>query len=133
MPISKHKYAAWEAIAILTKWHCKPFCLSWWQPGLLSSGFGKPSMPTRHWIGKEKVISHRRAVPHRVLEHRYGFDAATGNTDATTNSDNKIVHGGNLEALKSLLPAYDAKVCSLFTHTREFTITRWKSLMGNPG
>lgn len=76
-------------------------------------------MPTLHWIGKEKVISHHQDVPYRVLEHQYGFtaDAATGEgseqTDPT-NSGNKIIHGDNLEALKSLLPEYEGKIKCIY-------------------
>jgi adenine-specific DNA-methyltransferase len=71
-------------------------------------------MPTLHWIGKEKVINHHLDVPYRVLEHRYGFDAATGKTDEPTNSGNKIINGDNLEALKSLLPEYEGKVKCIY-------------------
>ncbi|MFX7052645.1 site-specific DNA-methyltransferase, partial [Acinetobacter baumannii] len=62
-------------------------------------------MPTLHWIGKEKVIGHDGAVPYKVLEHGYGFDKGK-ETKTPTNSGNKIIHGDNLEALKSLLPEY---------------------------
>ncbi len=71
-------------------------------------------MPTLHWIGKEKVINHHLDVPYRVLEHQYGFDAATGKTETPTNSGNKIIHGDNLEALKSLLPEYEGKVKCIY-------------------
>jgi adenine-specific DNA-methyltransferase len=78
-------------------------------------------MPTLHWIGKEKVMSHHQDVPYRVLEHKYGFtaDSSTGSgasseqTEAT-NSGNKIIHGDNLEALKSLLPEYEGKVKCIY-------------------
>ncbi|MEN9600339.1 MAG: hypothetical protein RL596_2663 [Bacteroidota bacterium] len=66
-------------------------------------------MPTLHWIGKEKVMSHDGDVPYRVLEHGYGFDNGK-ETTAPTNSGNKIIHGDNLEALKSLLPEYEGKI-----------------------
>ncbi|MFM2375679.1 MAG: hypothetical protein RLZZ165_776 [Bacteroidota bacterium] len=71
-------------------------------------------MPTLHWIGKEKVVNHHLDVPYRVLEHQYGFEAATGKTDAPTHSGNKIIHGDNLEALKSLLPEYEGKVKCIY-------------------
>ena len=78
-------------------------------------------MPTLHWIGKEKVMTHHQDVPYRVLEHKYGFtaDSSTGSgasseqTEAT-NSGNKIIHGDNLEALKSLLPEYEGKVKCIY-------------------
>lgn len=70
-------------------------------------------MPTLHWIGKEKVINHHQDVPYRVLEHSYGFD--NGNpTNAETNSGNKIIHGDNLEALKSLLPEYEGSIKCIY-------------------
>ena len=71
-------------------------------------------MPTLHWIGKEKVIAHDQAVPYRVLEHQYGFTTDKGKQYAPTNSDNKIIHGDNLEALKSLLPEYEGKVKCIY-------------------
>src|SRR5699024_1293944 len=72
-----------------------------------------------NWIGKDKVITHHHDVPFRVLEHQYGFtaDAETGKTkeDKTeTNSGNKIIHGDNLEALKSLLPEYEGKIKCIY-------------------
>ncbi len=71
-------------------------------------------MPTLHWIGKEKVINHHRDVPYRVLEHKYGFDSEKGETKEPTNSGNKIIHGDNLEALKSLLPEYEGKIKCIY-------------------
>ena len=70
-------------------------------------------MPTLHWIGKDKVINHHMDVPFRVLEHSYGFDNGT-QTDQETNSGNKIIHGDNLEALKSLLPEYEGKIKCIY-------------------
>lgn len=67
-------------------------------------------MPTLNWIGKEKVVSHHQGVPYRVLEHKYGFTADNGDQSEPTKSGNKIIHGDNLEALKSLLPEYEGKV-----------------------
>jgi adenine-specific DNA-methyltransferase len=71
-------------------------------------------MPTLHWIGKDKVINHHRDVPYKVLEHGYGFDAAKGKTKQPTGSGNKVIHGDNLEALKSLLPEYEGKVKCIY-------------------
>jgi len=70
-------------------------------------------MPTLHWIGKEKVINHHMDVPYRVLEHAYGFDNGNQSTQPT-NSGNKIIHGDNLEALKSLLPEYEGKIKCIY-------------------
>jgi adenine-specific DNA-methyltransferase len=67
-------------------------------------------MPTLNWIGKDKVVSHHQDVPYRVLEHQYGFTSKKGEQTEQTQSGNKIIHGDNLEALKSLLPQYEGKV-----------------------
>jgi len=71
-------------------------------------------MPTLNWIGKDKVVSHHQDVPYRVLEHKYGFTAEKGEQTEPTNSGNKIIHGDNLEALKSLLPEYEGKVKCIY-------------------
>ena len=70
-------------------------------------------MPTLHWIGKEKVINHHLNVPFKVLQHQYGFTNGTQN-NTETNSGNKIIHGDNLEALKSLLPEYEGKIKCIY-------------------
>lgn len=67
-------------------------------------------MPTLTWIGKEKVVNHHQEVPYRVLEHKYGFRADDSADTTPTNSGNKIIHGDNLEALKSLLPEYEGRI-----------------------
>jgi len=66
-------------------------------------------MPTLNWIGKEKVVNHHQDVPFRTLEHKYGY-TENGEQTTETNRGNKIIHGDNLEALKSLLPEYEGKV-----------------------
>ncbi len=71
-------------------------------------------MPTLHWTGKEKVVNHHQDVPYKTLRHRYGFDAKNGQGETPTGSGNKIIHGDNLEALKSLLPEYEGKVKCIY-------------------
>ena len=76
-------------------------------------------MPTLNWIGKDKVVSHHQEVPYRVLEHKYGFtaDPSTGlghEQREPIHSGNKIIHGDNLEALKSLLPEYEGKIKCIY-------------------
>jgi adenine-specific DNA-methyltransferase len=63
-------------------------------------------MPTLNWIGKEEVNNHYRDLPFRILEHNYSFNETEGKTSKPLNSGDKIIHGDNLEALKSLLPEY---------------------------
>lgn len=71
-------------------------------------------MPTLTWIGKDKVVNHHQEVPYRVLEHKYGFRAEDESDKMLTNSGNKIIHGDNLEALKSLLPEYEGRVKCIY-------------------
>lgn len=49
-------------------------------------------------------------MPFRVLKHKYGFKADEGSDSKPTGSGNKIIHGDNLEALKSLLPEYEGRI-----------------------
>mgnify|MGYP000569638963 CR=1 FL=1 len=62
-------------------------------------------MPTLEWIGKSKVINHHQDVPFRVLERKYSFDE-NGQHNEDNGSENMIIRGDNLEALKALLPRY---------------------------
>lgn len=66
-------------------------------------------MPTLNWIGRDKILNHHQDVPYRVLEHKYGF-TVKGQQKKSTDSGNLIIHGDNLEALKSLLPQYEGQV-----------------------
>ncbi len=86
-------------------------------------------MPTLHWIGKDKVINHHRDVPFHVLDSQYTFsDVGSGMSDigllpksdipnpkyTEGVSGNKIIHGDNLLALKSLLPQYEGKIKCIY-------------------
>ncbi len=64
-------------------------------------------MPTLEWIGKNKVINHHQDVPYRVLDKKYTFG-----TD--NESENKIIRGDNLLALKALLPEYEGKIDCIY-------------------
>ena len=63
-------------------------------------------MPTLEWIGKDKVVNHHQEVPFRILDKKYTFNAE--------NSDNMIIHGDNLLALKSLLPQYEGLIDCIY-------------------
>lgn len=63
-------------------------------------------MPILEWIGKEKVINHHIDVKYRMLDKIYSFNAHE--------SDNLIIKGDNLEALKSLLPLYQSRVKCIY-------------------
>ncbi|WP_298954607.1 site-specific DNA-methyltransferase [uncultured Nonlabens sp.] len=69
-------------------------------------------MPTLNWIGKEKVVNHHQDVPYKILEKQYTY--TDGKESSTGSSDNKIIHGDNLEALKSLLPEYEGKIDCIY-------------------
>lgn len=71
-------------------------------------------MPTLNWIGKDKVVGLHNDVPFHVLEHGYGFTADGGKTEVETGSGNKIIHGDNLTALKSLLPEYEGRIDCIY-------------------
>jgi adenine-specific DNA-methyltransferase len=59
-------------------------------------------MPSLEWIGKSKVINHHLEVPFKVLKKIY--------TENANKSNNMIVHGDNLIALKSLMPKFEEKI-----------------------
>lgn len=61
-------------------------------------------MPSLNWIGKDEVINYN--PPYHTLEKKYTFNAK--------NSDNMIIKGDNLLALKSLLPKYEGKVKCIY-------------------
>lgn len=70
-------------------------------------------MPTLNWIGKEKVINHHMDVPYRVLEKKYSYGADSQTTE-DDHSENMVIHGDNLEALKSLMPRYEGKIRCIY-------------------
>ena len=70
-------------------------------------------MPTLEWIGKNKVINHYQEVPFRILEHKYSFDE-DGEHLEDNSSENMIIRGDNLEALKALLPRYENKINCIY-------------------
>ena len=70
-------------------------------------------MPTLEWIGKDKVINHHLDVPYRVLERKYSYDA-DGQHEEDNGSENMIIRGDNLEALKALLPRYEGRVKCIY-------------------
>jgi adenine specific DNA methylase len=74
---------------------------------------GRKGMPTLNWIGKDKVLNHHLEVPFHVLERQYSFDEA-GKHEEDNGSENMIIHGDNLLALKSLLPKYEGKIKCIY-------------------
>lgn len=70
-------------------------------------------MPTLEWIGKDKVMNHHQEVPFRILERKYSYDE-NGQHEEDNQSDNMIIHGDNLEALKALLLKYEGKIKCIY-------------------
>jgi adenine specific DNA methylase Mod len=64
-------------------------------------------MPSLNWIGKEAVTNHDKEVPFRLLKK---VKTASVGED----SQNLIVHGDNLEALKALMPYYFGKIKCIY-------------------
>lgn len=64
-------------------------------------------MPTLNWIGKEAVTNHDKEVPFKLLKKVK--TASVGD-----NSQNLIIHGDNLEALKALMPYYVGQVKCIY-------------------
>ena len=65
-------------------------------------------MPELNWIGKQYVVNHAEEVPFRLLRKE------PESSEGTEDSGNMILHGDNLEALKSLLPYYQSRVKLVF-------------------
>lgn len=66
-------------------------------------------MPRLEWVGKDKVVNHHQDVPYKVLDLKYSF-----NNNDKKESENMIIKGDNLEALKSLLPKYEGKINCIY-------------------
>jgi adenine-specific DNA-methyltransferase len=64
-------------------------------------------MPELHFKGKEFVYNHHLTVPYRPL-------IAHPDKSIGDESENLIIHGDNLHALKALLPRYAGKVDCIF-------------------
>ena len=64
-------------------------------------------MPTLHWLSRDKDIAASSQAPYRLLEavETYGDDPDT---------QNMLIQGDNLDALKALLPFYAGKVKCIY-------------------
>lgn len=63
-------------------------------------------MATLNWIGKQAVVNHDKEVPFKLLKKVKSASVGT--------SQNLIVHGDNLEALKALMPHYQGRVKCIY-------------------
>jgi len=64
-------------------------------------------MPTLNWIGKDAVVNHDKDVPFKLLRK-------TKSASVGKDSQNLIIHGDNLEALKALMPYYLGKIKCIY-------------------
>jgi len=64
-------------------------------------------MPILNWIAKEKIENHDKDVPFRLLKKNKELSLGD-------KSENLIVEGDNLEALKALMPFYYGKVKCIY-------------------
>lgn len=64
-------------------------------------------MPVLNWIGKDKVINHDKELPFRVLKQNKKLSVGE-------KSENLLIEGDNLEALKALMPFYYNKVKCIY-------------------
>jgi adenine-specific DNA-methyltransferase len=64
------------------------------------------SMPILNWIGKEAVVNHDKDVSFRLLKKN--------KSKSVGDSENLIIEGDNLEALKALLPHYQNKIKCIY-------------------
>ncbi len=71
-------------------------------------------MPILNWIGKDKVINHHLSVDFKILNKKYTFNTNKNDLHTEQNSENKIINGDNLEALKALLPQYEGKIKCIY-------------------
>lgn len=65
-------------------------------------------MPILHWLNREESIKETARVPYRLLK----ADPKLSYGDET--SENMLIQGDNLDALKALLPYYAGKVKCIF-------------------
>jgi adenine-specific DNA-methyltransferase len=64
-------------------------------------------MPELNWIGKEDVLSHHNEIPYRLLK-------AEPSLSFGEHSENLIIQGDNLIALKALLPYYEGRIKCIY-------------------
>ncbi|WP_295391885.1 site-specific DNA-methyltransferase [uncultured Thiodictyon sp.] len=65
-------------------------------------------MPALHWTGKDAAVVAIRDVPYRPLV------AVPDLSDGDSQTENLLIQGDNLDALKSLLPVYAGRVKCIF-------------------
>jgi adenine specific DNA methylase Mod len=64
------------------------------------------NLPVLNWVGKESIVNHDKQVPFRLLKKN--------KSRSVGESENLIIEGDNLEALKALLPYYQNKIKCIY-------------------
>lgn len=113
---------SWRSLQNLNKRYTKTahVFFAYMGSGAASENFGYKfqfaikDMPTLNWIGKDSVVKHHNDVPFRTLDKQYTFSSVRSEQSADIKSDNKIIHGDNLEALKALLPEYEGRIKCIY-------------------
>ena len=67
-------------------------------------------MPTLHWLTRDEDLLASEKVPYRLLEEVPELSY----TDKDEHTENMLIQGDNLEALKALLPFYAGRVKCIF-------------------
>ena len=68
-------------------------------------------MPELTWLGKDAIRHHHLEVPYRPFVPTATFEAPGTAADAPLH---RIIHGDNLDALKSLLPEFEGRVKCIY-------------------
>ncbi len=71
-------------------------------------------MPYLDFAGKPRVYAHHLSVPFRPLVPDFERSVLPSGSDAPPADDNLIIHGDNLEALKSLMPRYAGRIDCIY-------------------
>ena len=72
-------------------------------------------MPTLDWLHRAAAFSVANQVPYRLLETvSHHGSGGNGHSRPRSNTDNLLIHGDNLEALKALLPFYRGRIKCIF-------------------
>ena len=67
-------------------------------------------MPTLDWLHRAAAFSVATQVPYRLLE----TVSHHGSSSPDKSTDNLLIHGDNLEALKALMPFYRGRIKCIF-------------------
>ncbi len=72
-------------------------------------------MPTLDWLHRAAAFSVATQVPYRLLDTvSHHGSSGNGHSNPRSATDNLLIHGDNLEALKALLPFYRGRIKCIF-------------------